>query len=417
MSTQANFPSFDNPISLPGSSSFATGLNSYQQHFFDVKETISSRPLWEMEEYEICPLTGLCLPEQEAKKILKKAGLSVKKLSEMETHKVLKYHLTDKNNVSQKVDRHLKKKYQSAIDTYFEMPEKEFLKKWKEQLNSGKFDDLFYIALCRVDLSKDTILSICGDQHMSAYNQNHKLETLHKELDMTKDCLLDVSSQLKKRKQLCRDQSKEISQLKSENEEQALKLKIFETTDITSVQQELESTREENRRLLQKMEELKKTNKQLESRLGKVESKYEKNRAQLIKMDELSQELRQEIEQMHSVEKPLNPCMEDPNKECNPANCNKTVLVVGGITKIKHLYRDLIEKNGGTFEYHDGHIKGGWLNLENKVCKSDVVLCPVNCNSHGACLKVKELCKKYNKPIQMLPTSSISGISNALNYN
>jgi hypothetical protein len=91
--------------------------------------------------------------------------------------------------------------------------------------------------------------------------------------------------------------------------------------------------------------------------------------------------------------------------------CGKRILIVGGITKIKTFYRRAIEKKGAVFEYHDGWGKHG---LEGLVRRSDMVLCPVNCNSHNACLSVKKLCKKYCKRVQMLPSSSSSAISQAL---
>ncbi len=89
----------------------------------------------------------------------------------------------------------------------------------------------------------------------------------------------------------------------------------------------------------------------------------------------------------------------------------KRILIVGGITKIKAFYRQAIEKKGAVFEYHDGWGKHG---LEGLIRRSDMVLCPVNCNSHNACLNVKKLCKKYCKCVRMLPSSSLSAISQAL---
>ncbi|MBC2695683.1 MAG: DUF2325 domain-containing protein [Desulfobacteraceae bacterium] len=94
--------------------------------------------------------------------------------------------------------------------------------------------------------------------------------------------------------------------------------------------------------------------------------------------------------------------------------CGKRILIVGGITKIKAFYRRAIEKKGAVFEYHDGWGKHG---LEVLVRRSDMVLCPVNCNSHNACLNVKKLCKKYCKRVHMLPSSSLSSISQALSKN
>ena len=74
----------------------------------------------------------------------------------------------------------------------------------------------------------------------------------------------------------------------------------------------------------------------------------------------------------------------------------------------------MIEEKGGIFEYHDGYMNGGSNGLENKIRRADVVLCPVNCNSHNACSMVKRFSKKYEKPVNMLANSSLSSISQSL---
>ena len=81
---------------------------------------------------------------------------------------------------------------------------------------------------------------------------------------------------------------------------------------------------------------------------------------------------------------------------------------------MESLYRQLIEKNGGIFEYHDGHMKGGTKGLENRVRRADVVLCPVNINSHNACSVVKKMVKKHGKSVQMLAGSGLGVVSQAL---
>jgi hypothetical protein len=94
--------------------------------------------------------------------------------------------------------------------------------------------------------------------------------------------------------------------------------------------------------------------------------------------------------------------------------CRKRILIVGGITKIKEHYKKLIEENGGIFEYHNGYMNGGTRGLKTQVMRADLVLCPVNCNSHNACSVVKKLAKKYSRPVHMLAGSGLSAISQAL---
>jgi hypothetical protein len=78
------------------------------------------------------------------------------------------------------------------------------------------------------------------------------------------------------------------------------------------------------------------------------------------------------------------------------------------------LYRALIESSGGIFEYHDGYMKKGFKLLEGRLRRADVVVCPVNCNSHAACSAVKNLAKKHNKTVHMLDNSSLSAVSQAI---
>lgn len=63
---------------------------------------------------------------------------------------------------------------------------------------------------------------------------------------------------------------------------------------------------------------------------------------------------------------------------------------------------------------HDGYMNKGARTLEKRLRRADVVLCPVSCNSHAACSIVKNLAKKHNKTVHMLPNSSLTSISQAI---
>ncbi|CCO08186.1 DUF2325 domain-containing protein [Desulforamulus hydrothermalis] len=103
------------------------------------------------------------------------------------------------------------------------------------------------------------------------------------------------------------------------------------------------------------------------------------------------------------------------SRHCSECCCFKRILMVGGITKFKAHYKQIVEQHGCRFEYLDGYMKGGERALINKIKRCDVVFCPIDCNSHNACLSVKKLCKKEGKPYKILSSSSISGIIQAVN--
>ncbi len=94
--------------------------------------------------------------------------------------------------------------------------------------------------------------------------------------------------------------------------------------------------------------------------------------------------------------------------------CRKRVLIVGGRERMEGVYRKFVEERGGVFEYHNGHMRGGGKALENSFLRADVVLCPVNCNSHRACLLLKSLGKKHNKAVHMLPGYGLSTMTKAM---
>jgi len=66
------------------------------------------------------------------------------------------------------------------------------------------------------------------------------------------------------------------------------------------------------------------------------------------------------------------------------------------------------------FQYHDGQVRGGIKKLEHQVIRADMVLCPIDYNSHAAALAAKRFGKKHGKPVQMLPNSSLNTIYQAL---
>ena len=88
--------------------------------------------------------------------------------------------------------------------------------------------------------------------------------------------------------------------------------------------------------------------------------------------------------------------------------------MIGGITKFRSLYQEVIEEHGYEFHYLDGYMKGGEKELKNKILRCDIIFCPIDCNSHNACTSVKKLCKKHCRLLKILRSSSLSGITQAI---
>lgn len=91
--------------------------------------------------------------------------------------------------------------------------------------------------------------------------------------------------------------------------------------------------------------------------------------------------------------------------------CELCVAPPKQITKQRH---KLVESLNGRFSHHDGGVDDNIARLGGVVSQADVVLCPVDCVSHGACLKAKALCKQTAKPFVPLRTAGLSSLVRGL---
>ena len=90
------------------------------------------------------------------------------------------------------------------------------------------------------------------------------------------------------------------------------------------------------------------------------------------------------------------------------------VLYVGGRpAQIGHL-RDLAERAGAAFLYHDGGIEEREGLLPGLVSRADAVLFPVDCISHAAMLAVKRLCRQSGKRFVPLRSAGLAPFYAAL---
>ena len=105
-----------------------------------------------------------------------------------------------------------------------------------------------------------------------------------------------------------------------------------------------------------------------------------------------------------------------PAQEGAPAIdlCGRRIAYVGGRAGAVSHFRTVVESLNGRFSHHDGGIDDNIARLGGVLNQADVVLCPVDCVSHGACLKAKTFCKQAAKPFVPLRTAGLSSLVRGL---
>lgn len=64
--------------------------------------------------------------------------------------------------------------------------------------------------------------------------------------------------------------------------------------------------------------------------------------------------------------------------------------------------------------HHDGGEEDSSRRLDDLVARCDAVVCPIDCISHGACLKAKQLCKRLHKPFVPIRSAGQATFARAL---
>lgn len=92
----------------------------------------------------------------------------------------------------------------------------------------------------------------------------------------------------------------------------------------------------------------------------------------------------------------------------------RSILYVGGRTKMMPHLRAAVEARNGCLLHHDGGFEMTGRCLEGMVERADVVVCPIDCVSHDACLKVKGLCRRLRKPFVPVRSAGASTFARLL---
>lgn len=375
--------------------------------------------VWEVESCFKCPLAGSCIDIDEQRKLLKKMGTRLKWDRLFEVHEILVTSLDEENDLSRKIDELLSRKYRKQLDEFSSLREKEMMEQWRKRRDTAEAHGLFFAAATRPDLSFNARKEIFGDIHMSMHTCAAEAMSLKAVLEKQKERVIEADERLKKETAARKMIQKEHEAVKRELEKFMGLLEVSETEKQrlveklrclvsglreNSIEDENAILREENRALGKRAFDSEKQVIQLMADNSRLAREIEKQKANSAKICCETTRIMEEISEASGC-----------SESCPYYNlCSKRVLIIGGLTRMEVLYRDMVETNGGVFEYHNGDMRNGSRDLEKSVKRADMILCPIDCNSHGACIMVKRFCKKYGKPFQMLPSSGASSVFKAI---
>lgn len=374
---------------------------------------------WETDECLKCPVVGVCLTLAEQKRLLKKIGLATRKRSSFEVHELLVASGENENRLSRRVDRALERKYGRADGCWCVAERDTFLAHFHQAFASGDYNGAVWAAAVNPKLPIEAKREIFGTIHMTMHQNGCRYQQVkqkqvrqQKEIGKLRQHLKETIRDRRELRKECddfrrRQAGADTALAMAENEKQQLARKLADLDQSGQVA----GLEQENAQLKAEVETLRHLLKDKQCLAIALKEKQRQLIAERDHQREMNVLFRKEIQTMMSGVRACRSC----GDQCPGFDlCQRRVLIVGGLTRMETLYRELIEGSGGIFDYHDGYMHKGARHLESRLQRADVVLCPVNCNSHNACSVVKTLAKKHNKTVHMLSNSSLNAVSRAI---
>jgi prefoldin subunit 5 len=389
-----------------------TNLTTSQHRKFSLR-------FWEIDHFFKCPVVGMCLTLSEQKQLLKKSGIPTKKKSPFEIHETLVASSESESRLSRRVDNLLNRKFGKETALLLGLENEAFKKHFKAAFEAGDCMGVTWAAAVNPDLYPELKREIFGDIHMTMHwsgeqriELKQQLARQCKEIDDLRESFSIASQRRralqKENEHLRQAQEKLRTTLAAVEREKARLEEALASADSRYRYAEIER---ENRMLKEKLDAGLVRDRDQQRLVARLEEKNLHLSSEIERQQESNRQIKKETQEILGEVFTLNRC----DATCPSFDlCKKRILLVGGITRMESLYRELVENSGGVFEYHDGYMKKGVKKLENRLKRADVVVCPVSCNSHAACSIVKNLAKKHNKTVHMLANSSLNAVSQAL---
>ncbi|MEA3410126.1 MAG: DUF2325 domain-containing protein [Pseudomonadota bacterium] len=375
------------------------------------------RKLWELPAKYHCPIVGTCLTIGELRRLYRQSGMEPTRhlKTDYDFHLMFVGAAAHRIRPSKLVQKTLDRKYQITIKRLSDAKSAEDLAGfWDEAAARGDVAGAFWALLTHPRAGEAFLDRIYGEVHMLSHLAGAATRVNLARLPALEERNASLEGELRHLK------FQTIRQLGERQKR------------VDELAMDLERSRESGRQfegMRERIAELE-SGGQLRS-LQRLVTRLQRDLAlstNRVEAAELEAETwrRKAVEASHiagPVDDPgERPCDEARTKreertsteEVPDALRGRCVLYVGGRSKLTPHLRRLVSRRGGRFVHHDGGLSDGWATLNGALEQADAVMCPLDCISHNACSRLKQVCKQRSKPLVLLRGAGVGAFNNGL---
>lgn len=377
--------------------------------------------LWEIDHKLLCPIIGTCLPMPEVGALARKHGLIAEAASDYEAHVGLISYCKSRNPASEAVQKALDRRHALWVGRFAKARSEAAARElWDTALARGEAAGaLWGVASCRA-ATAELIQQVYEDIHMHSHQVGAgvradlaRIASLEEEVGRLRGQLQRAGEQresdLANRAVRIRHLEKALVQAEArarENEVLRHRIEALRSGHFLAELERRLATSEERAAELERRAERVAF---LEGRVAELEAEQRRLEGALRQ----AWAGRDALERLLSQEQDCADCA--LHDACPaPELRGRRLLCVGGRVNLQAKYRQLVEKAGGEFIYHDGGKEEALARLPELLGQADAVICPADSVGHPAYYQLKRYCKRARKPCVMLRGSSLASFADGL---
>lgn len=379
--------------------------------------------LWELPVRWHCPLIGTCFLPRDMRRLARQAGIDSAGMTEYELHTIVVSNCAERNALSERAQRLLDKRYAVDIQRFAKAgDDKTILALWRAAYDAGETAGALWAAWSHGATSEALGTRISGDIHMLSHQVGAGIRANLRQLDALRqentrlrgelnNLRNDAAQSRREKDRLLEETRRKLSN--AECRAALLGVRELELADARQAAREYATVYGRAQMLAQR-----------------VETIEERNAANARRAERLAQELNETRDNLAAAEAALELALgmeEDGGcagvsgssgcgRAC-PAEVrltNRCVLCIGGRANLVDGYRRLVEAQGGRFLHHDGGLEESLHRIDAAVATADAVICQSGCVSHAAYWRLKEACKKLDKPCVFVKSPGVGSFARGL---
>ncbi len=384
------------------------------------------RKLWEIRPDMHCSILGTCLEHSELMKIAHQSGqVPDRDVTEYQVHSHFVQQAEEPGRPSRLMHKKLDQKYSTAIRTFGVAKNEEDLKRlWSESLEKGDVPGPFWALMSHPCLTSSLLIQAFGEVHMLSHLNGATNHAKSKSLQNVQNALAKTKRKLilqsERRQSMINAHAKKVGELEQKlriaernsqsNEAMGKRLREFERGDLYN------TLRHENARLRAELDRAEQVRDDCTNRLDGLNQELTALRLDYAKaLEQIGVLNRQSARHDENGDRSVNnPGASEALEHEHLDLFGQSVAYVGGRPATISNFRGLVENCNGSLIHHDGGIQDNMKSLAGVLNRADIVLCPVECVSHGACNKAKSYCKRTAKPFVPLRTTGVSSLLSGL---